>query len=105
MDEFQSGFTVGNFQLGEVLDRGETTSRFRALDVRTGAQVALKMVDVRDEEEADRLIREAQLYGAIDHPSVLSIYDAGEFEGQVFIAIEFAPGASLAELVERDGPL
>jgi hypothetical protein len=105
MDEFHSGLTVWHFELEDVLDRGETTSLFRAVDVRSETEVALKIVDVLDEEVAERLMREARLYGAIDHPNVLSVYDVGMHEGRVFVSTEFATGGSLAELIEREGPL
>ncbi len=70
-------------------------------------KVALKILPTSLQEDPirrQRFIREAQLAAGVDHPYVCKIYEAGEFDGVAFIAMEFIDGLSLAEQL-RTGPL
>jgi YVTN family beta-propeller protein len=53
----------------------------------------------------ERFLRESELAAAIDHPNVLPVYDAGETDGVLWIAMRHVDGIDLAGLLERDGPL
>ena len=53
----------------------------------------------------ERFIRESQLAAALDHPHILPIYEAGEADGQLFIAMRYVPGPDLEGVIARDGPL
>jgi serine/threonine-protein kinase len=70
--------------------------------------VALKVVApqiAREEKFRERFLRESRTAGALDHPNVVPIYDAGEADGVLYIAMRFVDGVDLATLIERDGPL
>src|SRR5262249_39350888 len=49
--------------------------------------------------------RESQLAASIDHPNVLPVYEAGEADGRLFIAMRFVDGTDLGELIEQEGKL
>jgi serine/threonine protein kinase len=50
------------------------------------------------------LVRESQLAASLDHPNVIPVYDAGESDGHVFIAMRFVDGTDLAAEL-RQGPM
>ena len=78
-----------------------------AEDTKLHRHVALKFLSAGaapGEEPAERLLREARVASALDHPHIGTIYEVGEFEGQPFIAMAYYQGETLAERLAR-GPL
>ena len=78
-----------------------------AEDTKLHRRVALKFLRAEaapGEERAERLLREARVASALDHPHIGTIYEVGEFEGQPFIAMAYYQGETLAEALGR-GPL
>jgi serine/threonine protein kinase len=70
--------------------------------------VALKLLSApvaAGEAFRERFLRESELAAAIDHPNVLPVYDAGETDGVLWIAMRYVDGIDLAGLLARDGPL
>src|SRR5207244_13620156 len=59
----------------------------------------------RDPVFRARFTSESRLAAAIEHPSVIPVYEAGEDDGLLFIAMRFVDGIDLAQLLERQGPL
>jgi YVTN family beta-propeller protein len=71
-------------------------------------QVALKLLlapATASEAFRERFLRESELAAAIDHPNVLPVYDAGETDGVLWIAMRYVDGIDLAGLLARDGAL
>ncbi len=97
--------SVGPYTLGEPLGRGGMGMVFRAVDLRTGAEVALKVLTATDEQARKRLVREARALERLVHPNVVKILEAGEERGRPWIAVELVPGGSLEARLERLGPL
>ena len=80
---------------------------WRARDTRLGREVALKLLPADaapDDEQIQRLTREARLASALNHPNIVTIYDIDSAAGLPFIAMEYVRGRSLRELM-RDRPL
>ena len=50
-------------------------------------------------------MREAGLAGRLQHPNIVTVFDVGTHLGQPFIAMEYIPGETLAELIHRRAPL
>jgi tetratricopeptide (TPR) repeat protein len=79
---------------------------YAAYDPRLDRRIALKLIRPeaaeRDPQARDRLLREAQVTAKLSHPNVIVVHDAGIFDGQVFVAMEFVDGQTLAEWL--DGP-
>ena len=58
-----------------------------------------------DEGFRERLLRESRLAAGLDHPNVIPIYEAGEADGRLFIAMRYVDGTDLKALLRRDGTL
>lgn len=73
-----------------------------------GRQVAVKQVGVLPGESVPdlaRALREARSSAALNHRHVVSVYDAVETDDHIWLVMEYVPGATLAELIEREGRL
>ncbi len=73
---------------------------------RLNRQVALKLLRPNvalDEEFAKRFLRESKAMAAVSHPNVVAIFDAGEAEGYLYMAIEFVDGIDLSKLLKTRG--
>ena len=79
---------------------------YEARDDRLERTVALKMMSslYNDETARQRFWREARAAASVNHPNVCQIYEIGEDRGELFIAMEFLEGRTLADLM-REGPL
>jgi eukaryotic-like serine/threonine-protein kinase len=100
---FRPGQLFIHFRLQQQLGRGATATVYRAVDERTGAVVALKLLSLAEDWPDDlldeaklRLLREAEAAGSLAHPDIVEIREAGEHEGQVYLAMEYVEGVNLA---------
>src|SRR5215475_12017376 len=99
--------TVGRYEITGELGRGAMGLVYKALDPTIGRTVALKTMrlDVHGLETDDVLRRfknEARAAGVLNHPNIVTIYDAGEQDGMFYIAMEFIEGTTLhAMLAEK----
>ncbi len=106
------GFGVGSrlagYRLDEQIGRGGMAVVYRAYDTRLERAVAIKVLTpelARDEAFQQRFIRESRTAAAVDHPNIIPIFEAGEADGVLFIAMRFVQGSNVQELVETEGPL
>ncbi len=102
------GTTVAGYRLEKLLGRGGMSVVYLAEHVRLGRKVALKLLSPalsEDESFRERFERESRRAAEIDHPNIVPIYDAGDAEGQFFIAMRYIQGFDLKTLIKRDGPL
>lgn len=95
---------LGRYELLEELGRGAMGVVHKAYDPAVGRIVALKTVrlDVTgtDREELIRRLRqEAQAAGRLEHPHIVTIYDAGEAEGVFYLTMQFVKGSTLADMM------
>jgi beta-lactam-binding protein with PASTA domain/tRNA A-37 threonylcarbamoyl transferase component Bud32 len=104
--------------VGQVLDRryrvlshiadGGMASVFVALDERLDREVALKVMRpslAADETFVSRFRREARSAARLSHPNVVAVYDQGDDEGRMFLAMELVSGHTLREVIQDEGPL
>jgi serine/threonine protein kinase/DNA-binding beta-propeller fold protein YncE len=106
------GFGVGSrlagYRLDEQIGRGGMAVVYRAWDSRLDRPVAIKVLSpelARDEAFRQRFIRESRTAAAVDHPNIIPIFEAGEANGVLFIAMRFVQGPNVQALVESGGPL
>ncbi len=90
------GDRIGRYVLQEPLGEGGGGVVWRALQPELDRVVALKQLRAFASDEARaRFEREARVAGALDHPHAIAIYELGEHEGKLFIAMELVGGTSL----------
>ncbi len=66
--------------------------------------VALKLLRVNGEDLRRRFMREAQSAGRLQHPNIVTVYDVGDHQGELYIAMEYIDGDTLATLIRDDLP-
>ncbi len=98
--------TVGRYEIIGELGRGAMGVVYKASDPTIGRTVALKTMrlDVHGLETAEMVRRfknEARAAGLLNHPNIVTIYDAGEHDGIFYIAMEFMEGTTLQALLEE----
>jgi serine/threonine protein kinase len=98
------GTEVAGFRIESVLGRGGMSVVYVAEQVRLGRKVALKVLTTElawDEQFRERFVRESHIAATIDHPNIIPIYDAGEADGLLYIAMRFVRGPDLKEILKR----
>src|SRR5947207_4883485 len=88
----------GRFQLHERLGEGGMAEVYRATDLRSGHDVALKLLRAPyadDAEAVRRFDREARAAAALRHPNVVAVHEAGALDGRPYIAMELVGGEDL----------
>ena len=98
---------VGKFELHELLGEGAMGDVWKAYDSVIRRHVALKLLSRagRSADARSRFLREARAAGALQHPNIVTIYDLGEADGQLFIAMEMVDGRDLSSLIALGEPL
>jgi hypothetical protein len=101
------GSVIAGYRLDEEIGSGATSVVYRATHERLGRPAALKLLTpgLGDADFSERFIRESRLAASFQHPNIVPIYDAGEEEGVLFIAMAYVPDGDLRALLQRDGTL
>ena len=101
------GTELGGYRIVEQVGRGGTSVVYRAEHVRLGRTAALKLLSpgFGEADFSDRFLRESRLAASLDHPSIVRVYDAGEEDGLLYIAMAFVEGTDLKTLVAEEGAL
>jgi tRNA A-37 threonylcarbamoyl transferase component Bud32 len=102
------GTVLAGYRIEERIGRGGMSVVYRADHIRLKRKVALKLLAPELAEDSafrERFLRESELAASLDHPNVVPIYDAGEVEGLLYIAMRYVEGYDLKALLRRDGAL
>ena len=105
---FSAGSRIAGYRVEEQIGEGGMAVVFRARDERLQRQVALKILSpalAADEEFRRRFIRESRSAAAVDDPHIIPVFEAGDANGVLFIAMRYVPGGDVGTLVRRMGPL
>ncbi len=103
-----AGTHIAGYEIEDLVGRGGMGEVYRALDPNLERPVALKLLVpalADDDSFRERLLRESRLAAGLDHPNVIPIYEAGEADGRLFIAMRFVVGTDLKALLRREGML
>jgi serine/threonine-protein kinase len=100
------GSTVSQYRITERIGEGGMGVVYKAHDTRLDRTVALKFLSLKamDDEARSRFIGEAQAAARVQHPNICPVYEIGEYEGQLFFAMAFLEGKTVAHLI-RQGPV
>jgi len=99
---------VGKYEIIEEIGRGGFAVVYKARDTELDRIVALKVLYpcwTADQAFAARFRREARAAARLSHPSIVTVYEAGEAQGQLYIAMEYLPGCTLRELLMAEDAL
>src|SRR3954470_3208285 len=106
------GASVGPYRVLSQLGEGGMGEVYRAHDPRLGRDIALKLIrralvsgSKGDEDALERLLREATLASALNHPNIVTIHETGTVDNDRFIAMELVDGRTLRELATEGLPL
>ncbi|HEX6339181.1 MAG TPA: Stk1 family PASTA domain-containing Ser/Thr kinase [Jiangellaceae bacterium] len=98
----------GRYRVEAALARGGMATVYRAVDTRLDRVVALKVMHAElaaDNEFVLRFIGEARSAARLSHPNVVGVFDQGEDDGTVFLAMEYVEGRTLRQILRDRGPL
>src|ERR1041384_7229211 len=93
------GMQIGPYRLESQIGEGGMGSVYRALDTKLNRPVAIKFLsnDLADPAARRRFQSEARIASALNHPHILTVHDAGEFEGREYIVTEFVDGGTFKD--------
>jgi Tol biopolymer transport system component len=98
------GAQIGPYKIEGLLGAGGMGEVFRAVDARLNRPVAIKFLssELADAAARHRFQREAQMASSLNHPHILTVHDAGDFEGRQYLVTEFVDGGTLATWTKQE---
>ncbi|GGX59619.1 serine/threonine-protein kinase [Streptomyces fructofermentans] len=102
------GRQIAGYRIEREIGRGGMAVVYRAKDLRLDRTVALKLLApelARNDTFRKRFTHESRVAAAIDHPHIVPVFEAGETEGVLYIAMRYVAGSDLRHLLDREGPL
>ena len=96
--------SIGRYEVERLLGEGGMGVLYLARDPVLDRHVALKLLRVNGEDLRRRFMREAQSAARLQHPNIVTVYDVGDHDGQLYIAMEYIDGDTLATLIRDDVP-
>lgn len=105
---YQVGDLIAGYRVLDVLGRGGMGDVYKAAHPRLPRSDALKVLrsgHATDPVFRARFEREADIVAPLHHPNVVTVYDRGVFDGQLWIAMEYLPGIDVARMLAADSPL
>jgi serine/threonine protein kinase len=103
--ELSAGQTFGGYHIVELVASGGMGLVYRAEQRILGRTVALKVIRPEIAESGDyrsRFLREVRFAAAVDHPHVVSVFDAGEQDGRLYLTMQWVDGQELGTLIDRE---
>jgi eukaryotic-like serine/threonine-protein kinase len=99
--------TLGRYEIERELGKGAMGTVYLGRDPKINRVVAIKAIPLAEEFEEDdlqearaRFFREAEMAGRLNHPAIVTVYDAGEDQGLAYIAMEYLRGTHLSHFTE-----
>jgi serine/threonine protein kinase len=100
------GTQVGAYRIDRLLGEGGMGQVYKAHDTKLDRTVAVKLLfeHVTDAASRQRFQREARMASSLNHPHILTVHDAGDFEGRQFLVTEFVDGGTLKDWAQTERP-
>jgi serine/threonine-protein kinase len=106
LGQLERGKTLGQYEIITPLGQGGMASVYRAYQTNLDREVAIKVIApqfANDPAFAERFRREARSIARLRHPNILTVYDAGEETGMLYLAMELVEGQTLKEELQGKG--
>ena len=104
-----SSGVIGRFKIIRLLGKGNQSEVYLAHDPHLDREVAIKTLHFAAPGERaanmESLLTEARTVSRLQHPHIVGLYDAGEHEGDPYLVFEYVNGHTLAQILQRDGPI
>src|SRR6266446_4786213 len=100
------GRVIGHYEVIDLIGRGGMGEVYRARDASLNRPVAIKFVSSEhvNESARRRFQQEARMASALNHPHIVTVHEAGEFEGQQYLVTEFIDGGTVREWADNNKP-
>jgi len=102
----RQGDVLGGFRVDDVIGIGGMAIVYRAEQISLGRPVALKVLSTKltsDEIFRERFRRECAHTAGLEHPNIIPVYESGEQDGLLYLAMRLVEGTNLAELIQTSG--
>src|SRR3954465_14117401 len=102
------GAEIAGYRIGPQLGRGGMGVVYKAHHMRLDRAAAVKVLTpalAHNDEFRERFIRESQMAATLQHPNVVTVYDAGDDESLLYLAMQFVAGTDLRRLLDLEGRL
>src|SRR3954454_10931021 len=102
------GAEIAGYRIGPQLGRGGMGVVYKAHHIRLDRAAAVKVLTpalAHNQEFRERFISESQMAATLHHANVITVYDAGDDQGLLYLAMQFVAGTDLRRLLELEGPL
>src|SRR5262245_9296186 len=102
------GSELAGHRIERVIGRGGASVVYLAEHLRLGRKVALKVLAphlAEDEVFRERFIRESKIAAGLDHPNIVTIFDAGEVEEGLYLSMRYVRGSDLGKVLRDKGSL
>jgi CheY-like chemotaxis protein len=108
MDDPRLHTVIAGYRIEERIGRGGMGVVYRAEHINLRRRAAVKIIapDLAESEGfRDRFEREARIAAALQHPNIVTVYDAGEVDGLLYLAMQYIEGSDLAAMLRSEGRL
>ncbi len=102
------GTKIGGYAVESLLGRGGMSVVYLAVDAKLGRRVALKIMSeelAENESFRTRFVREAEMAANLEHPNIVPVYDAGDADGVLYLAMRVIRGTDLRRVITGGGPM
>lgn len=99
---------AAQYDVQRLLGQGGMGAVFLGRDLTLDRSVAIKVISTEiagTETSRARFLQEARVVANLRHPNIVAVHSAGQVDGQLFFVMEYVPGESLRDLMQRTGPL
>jgi len=107
-DDPRIGQVIAGYRIEERVGRGGMGVVYRAEHLNLRRRAAIKIIapDLAESEGfRERFTREARIAAVLQHPNIVTVYDAGEVDGILYLAMQYIEGQDLAGVLRKDGRL
>ena len=103
-----SGMMIGSFRLEQLIDQGGMGDVYLATQISMDRRVAVKILQApmtQDSDSIRQFLQEVRLLARLEHPNIVTAFEAGEDQGVYFLAMQYVEGSNLARRLHAKGPL